>query len=312
MKLFHAMLPILTALLLSGCIGENKDGCYTENNLILNFRYYGGGQTDIFPENIYKTDVFVFDETNHLVLQQSLSQASLNAFEGTKLSLSPGTYRIVCWGNVMDKAVCEGIGSGSLFADASVCNNSINDNAEAENGDPLYYGTTETTRAQPQVFNVTVPEVGIKNETVLFCCAHTKVEVYVKGINDLSAQGQLLPPIISFTNILSSYDFDMQPLGPVVSFRDTSTFRTMNEEQVAVMEFYTPLIDGNTQTQLLVIKQSDNSVVATIGLADFIAENNITIPASGEMIIPILVEFKQASVEVTLPDWSYNPVNPEF
>lgn len=312
MILFRASLLALTVMFLSGCIGENMDGCVPNNNLILEFRYYGDGQTDILPENIHKVNVFIFDSENNLALQQSIDQTSLNAFKGTKLSLLPGTYRIVCWGNAFDKAIFEGVSSGSSFTDASVSNRTNNTVFEVENGDPLYYGPAKTSGNQTPVLSVTVPLVGTTSETVVFRCAHIKVEVYVKGFDDQSAQRQLLPPVIALTNIPSHYNFEMYPFGPMVNFRNISSYLTIDGTQIAAYDFYTPLFDADTPMQLQVSKQSDGSIVTTVDLANFIAENNITISEQGLTIIPILVEYKRTFVEVTLPGWIHNPVVPEL
>lgn len=308
MKVFSISLLLFFVCLFSGCIGEDTGSCPPEeaNNLSLRFVYQDAKGLDIFPSSIHQVHVFVFDQRQALVSHHSVDQSSLNTFSGTELSLSPGTYRIVCWGNALDKTMFAGVDTGSRFSDALVHNSTLKDHV-ATNGDPLYYAPS-----QAQAFTVTVPERGIKTETIVFCCAHIKIEVYIKGLEDRSPEGKLLPALVELTHLTGEHDFEMKTCGEDMSYRDVASFQMIDGRSLAVAEFYTPVWNEDTPMEILIRRQSDGSLLTTISLKDFIKENNIILDHVHELIIPILVEYKSSDVTITLPGWGQKPIGPEL
>lgn len=315
MKLFHISLLLFSALLLNGCIGEDMDSCpeIAGNNLTIEFLYKDESGGDIFRDKISKVDLFVFDRNGAYVTSQSIEQAPLSVFAGASLRLEPGIYRIVCWGNAVDRSVFGGVGRGSLFSDAFIGNSTLNGSSVATNGDKLYYAPYITEgHSLPQDFTINVPEQGTKTVPVTFGRVHIRVVAYVKGFEDRTVQGELLPPVIELADIPRYYNFEMQTFGDYISYWDLSSFATVEGEQMAVMEFNTPLFTEDTPIQLLIKKQSDGTTVTTVSLEHFIRENNITIGNSIDLVLPILVEYKSGSFEIVLPGWGHTPVGPEF
>ncbi|MFV0420351.1 MAG: FimB/Mfa2 family fimbrial subunit [Dysgonomonas sp.] len=314
MKLFHISLLLFLVYLFNACIGEDMDSCpeIMDNNLTLEFRYMDDKGADIFSDKIHQVDLFVFDHEGCFVTKQCIKQTSLSAFAGTQLSLQPGDYSIISWGNAIDKTMFSKVEDGCLMGESLVENNTLNENLVAINGDPLYYAPGATNRSLSQTFSVTVPERGSETATITFCRAHIKIEVYVKGFEDKSIQGELLPPVIELTDIPANYDFEMHTCGSSISYRDVSSYCTIEGEELAAIEFYTPLLGEDFPTQLLVAKSSDGSTVTTINLDEFVKENNIVIGDTGEAVIPILIEYKQASFVISLPGWGKTPIGPEL
>lgn len=308
MKVFAISLLLLCVCLFSGCLGEDTAWCPPEetNNLSLRFVYPDAKGSDIFPSSIHQVHVFVFDQRQTLVSHHSVDQALLSTFAGTELHLDPGTYRIVCWGNALDKTTFAGVDTGNSFGDALLRNPTLK-NHVATNGDPLYYAPSRA-----QAFTVTVPELGIKTETIAFCCAHIKIEVYIKGLEDRSPEGKLLPALVELTHLPAEYDFEMKNCGEDMSLRDVASFQTIDGRSLAVAEFYTPVFSEDTPMEILIQKQSDGSTLTTISVKDFIQENNIKLDHVHELIIPILVEYKSSDVSITLPGWGQKPIGPEL
>lgn len=318
MKLFHISLLLLSAMLLNGCIGEDTDNCPSviTNNLTIGFRYFDDTGTDIFNQKIDKADLFVYDTQGRFVTSQRIDKTSLSAFAGAQLSLEAGTYRIVCWGNAADKSAFYNIEAGKTFADALISNATIDAHSVALNGDKLYYApepkATTAASVSSQGFTISVPEEGTKNETITFFRAHIRVIAYIKGFEDRSSQGAALTRVVELTGIPRGYDFALQPLPNTITYRAVSVMTTVNNEQMAMMDFNTPLFDENTNIQLRIKKQSDGSTVTVINLADFIRDNHITIGNSVDLVLPILIEYKQGSFEISLPGWGHKPIRPEL
>lgn len=313
MKQFYISLLLLCTFLLSGCVNEDMASCPAakESNLVLTFRYTDDQQMDVFSDKIHRVDVFIFDEADRLVYEQSIDKVALSAFAGVELNLQKGDYHIVCWGNANDKTEFD-ISQGSLFKDAFLGHSSLKTETTATNGDPLYYSSSMSGRSLPQGFKITVPEEGDLTQTISFNRAHIEIGLYVKGFEDKSASGELLLPIVELTHIPPYYDFEMKTFGDIIPYQDVLTLQTIEDEEMATIDFYTPFFAEDTPMRILIKKASDGTTVTEINLKDFIQENNITIQFTGEVVIPILVEYKQTSVSITLPGWVQTPVNPEL
>lgn len=314
MKLFYISL-LLSALFLHACIGEDMDGCVeTEtNNLTLKFCYTDGDGWDVFSDKINKVDVFVFDQAGSFVCTESVDKTSLSIFAGIQMGLSSGTYRIVCWANSFDNTTFNLFDNNISFGDAFIHNSLWDGDALLVNGDPLYYGQPiQDELSSTQELIVTVPEKGEITATIPFCPAHITIEVFVSGLEDLSIDGELLGPTIELAEIFTHYNFEMQTLDVTIPYRDLSTYYNIDEQLIATSCFYTPLFKEDTSIEIIIKKTSDQAIVTAFSLANFMAENNITISPIGETVIPILIEYKQASVEIKLPTWDKNPIKPEM
>ena len=315
MKLFRLTLLLLAALVLQGCIDEDLSSCpkADETNLLLDFSYTDEGGADIFTDNIQSVDVFVYDTYGLFVKQHHVGKGEVSARAGTELSLCPGNYRLVCWGNIGDKTTVYEPTEGSSFSDAYL--NFALPKTRAANllgGDPLYYAPHDEEYSMPKVYMVTVPEIGVETTTIGFRNAHIKIELYVKGYIDKNTQGQLLLPSVEMTGICAGYDFDLQTFGPPVSYKGVATYETVDGQEMAVIDFVTPLFLEDTPTEVHIKKQSDGSTLTTVSLDDFIRDNNIDLTSTTEVTIPILVEYNELKVEVRLPSWYNVSVEPEI
>jgi hypothetical protein len=312
MKQFHIILLLLAILFLDSCIGEDTDSCFPDNNLRLEFLYTDQTGKDIFAGNIHGVDVFVFDRQGLLVSRQTADKASLSAFAGMEMGLPPGTYRIVCWGNASDRTLFSEVQPGSGFNGAFLAGPVLNGTVAAPGCDPLYYAPKPAEGTSGQSFTVTVPEQGIRTEAINFCSAHIKMEIYIRGFEDKPATGGNLFPLIELMDIPAGYNFGMEASGSTVSYRGIADSRNVDGQQLSAIDFYVPLFDENTPMRVLIKKQSDSSTLTVISLKDFIRDNHIQVTGIAQLVIPILVEYKQASVNITLPGWGKIPVGPEL
>lgn len=321
MRFFSVVLLLFSVILLNSCIREDSDSCLPKdvNNLILNFDYLDSQGADIFLRTIHRVDVFVYDVEQRLVYRQTVDQASLNVYDGIGLNLAPGTYKIVCWGNDMNRTIFGGVDLGDLFADASLSYSILNPEDDiAYGGEALYYASKIESVADKQLSTVTISEQEGKTEAeirkIYFNCAHIKIDIYIEGFEDYTAEGKSLAPFIELTHLPASYNFDMQLSDSYVSDLDTASYRTIDGKQLAVSSFYTPFFDENTPIQVLIKKQSDSSTITTISLREFIKENNIKLENNHEVVIPLFMEYKYISskVSIGLPTWKQIPIEPEL
>ncbi len=318
MKMFRlSLLLLLLALVLNGCIDDDLSSCpnFRPKNLRLEFFHTGDKGADIFSNNIHVVEVFIYDSNDLFVMKKYVSKADLSLFEGTELSLSPGNYRIVIWGNRGDRTLVYKPEIGTLFSDAYI-NFGVPKEGVSTGGDPLYYASYYapfTKGMDTPDYLVTVPESGIETVDINFRSAHVKIEVYIKGFVDELAGGQSVLPIVELTDIYAGYNFNLEPFDPSIIYKDLSYNKTKEGNLLAAAEFYTPLFEENKPTKVIIRKQSDGSVVTTINLKDFIRDNKIVLTGiTTQVVIPIFIEYKQSSVSITLAEWKETPVKPEM
>lgn len=118
--------------------------------------------------------------------------------------------------------------------------------------------------------------------------------------------------MVELTPVPAECNFDLQNSESYISYSDIITYGTIEGQQIATIDFYPPLFDENTSKQILIKRQPDGSTVTSISLKDFIRENQINLTSNTQIVIPILVEYKQASVNITLPGWGQKPLVPEL
>ncbi|MFV0418894.1 MAG: FimB/Mfa2 family fimbrial subunit [Dysgonomonas sp.] len=311
MKLFHVVILLFVALLSNGCINEDTEDCLPEetDNFILRFHYETNTQKELFISRIQNVDVFVFKEDGQFVTFRNVDHASLSSFAGITLELEPDNYRIVCWGNITDMTFTSPLDTRSLFGNAFLSNIAIRNSTTAFNGDSLYYALDNISS---QDLKITTYAENVIERTINFYNAHIKVEVYVKGLIDKNLQGELLPPIIEMTNVPGGYNFNMQTTTGLVSYLNTSSYQTISGEEVAGLVFYTPRFADSNTIEIRIKKASNSTILTRINLTDFMRENNITVEDIPEAVVPVLVEYKEASVEISVPQWAQTPVDPEL
>lgn len=324
MKLHYTYLLLLIALLLYGCIDEEVDPCPSnkvENSLQLNFVYTDGKQPDIFNEKIERVHLYIYDIDEQYVKKKRVDKSELTRFAGTHLNLSPGIYRVVCWGNAADKTTLYKPAMGRLFKDAHLLFGQP-DKEEADSsvatggGDALYYALTSTTAFTHGPFVVTIPRDAekVKTATINFGSAHMQVEVYIKGFEDKTTDGNLLLPLVELTAIPAGYNFDMKPLNRFISYRDKAAECIIEGEPMCGVDFSTPLIGTDTPARVVIKRESDGTTLTNFSLSEFIRDNDIDIINTPQPIVPILVEFthNQVSVDISLPKWDYEDVEVEY
>lgn len=312
MKLFHVVILLFVALLSNGCINVDVEQCVDEEkgNLTLLFNYEINNQKEVFIEKIQKVDIFVFKKEGQYVTTRSMNLDALSNFTGITLELDPGSYQVVCWGNVSEKSFTTPLGSQSLFKDALISHVAKRNGTAATDGDSLYYASDKDLLFEG--LNATVSTKNTTERTISFYNAYVKVQVYVKGLIDKNSQGELLPPTIEMTNVPDGYNFDMQTNIGLISYLNKTSFQPIGGEEVAVLTFYTPRFKDDNPIEILVKKSSDNSVITRINLKNFMQENNITVEDIPEAMIPLLIEYKEVSVEISVPKWVQDPVDPEL
>lgn len=296
MKRLKTIIFLLCSIfLIYGCIKEDLSNCPPPFNTKLKFLYHGDVKSsNIFGEHIDHVTIFVFGQQGQLQSTHKLNKTSLNSFHEANLLLLPGTYRIICWGNVLDNTL---ITEHLILGEKRVHHpNFINTAGVIPTNDHLYFGEC----------SVTVPEKGSVSENVNFISTHINFEIYISGLKTLSKATSA--PIIKINNLMPQYDIESNP---------TQEFNTIYQPKLAYSSerkmqaalFQTLRFNDNNPIVIEIF--DDQGILLTdINLKKYMEENNFSVEGIQEATISIQINYSDLGVSVSVPDWIIQDVTP--
>lgn len=299
MRLFKALLKTLCGLsvLFAGCTGAELS---ESKNVTLQFRYTADGTTDVLPEYIGSVTLYVYDsKTGQFIKSAKIDNTDLLKYQSANLMLDPGTYDIVCWGNVKDNTTFNNTFAGE--SEAALTNPYCNTTQKVTTNDPLYYGKT-TLNVSSNLYET--------SGTVDFCCAHIDIWVYVKGITDKSSSGENIPPIVTVSNLLPAYNFSMQPQGDSISYYPESAYR--QDKLVSMAHCSVLRFTEDTPAQINIYKGSNGELIEAVSISKFITDNKISVSGKEEVSIQLLLEYSALGVVIRIPQWDEVSATPEW
>lgn len=304
-KLLYLCLPIISLVLLSGCIKEEYDNC---ERCTLTFSYLGDGSSDIFPEKITDVSLYVFDANGTLVQTKHIEQNELKAFQGTKLNLSRGVYEVVGVGNSFSKTEINTPSSASGMTERYFNHPNAEKGGKVEGNDSLYLGR-QTINVPNDWYEADVP----------FRSSHLKVSytVEVKGANwmpitramtdgHFTLEVKNLKPLTNFENEVFGTQMTYEPLLPL----DTSDY--IHKGYFNIMRH-----PKQSDVEFILTENESGEVLHTLRLEDFLNEFTQIDVTKQEVLIPIVVKLGYigdicTDVTVTIPDWMIKDVTPGY
>lgn len=315
--IFSLYLPLVSFVLLTGCIKENLEGC----ERCIGFEYFADGDTDVFPEYIERVSLYVFDENDKMVPASQLGRSNpivleqndLNKYQGVKLMLTGGTYRFVALGNPNTEQATEvcNLESGNMAE--IVCRHPNCATSEVEGNDPLYLGSTL----------VDIPDDTNFATKLRLYSSHNKVTVTVKGyvgdeVMGVSTKASTGDIVLRLVDVSSECDFNQEEanvadqnlaVGSLVAYNPTialdsetgwyeASFNILRHTDESTMAFE-------------IIERATNNVLCKVTLADFLREFYEVDITKQEVTIPLIVEFTD-EVTVTIPSWMLEHRDPIY
>ncbi len=302
MKKHTILFMLLTVCLFAGCIKEDMSDCRRSFTLL--FRYVGDGTTDIFPEKVTKVHLYVYDtETQTAIRTVELDREALQSLQGYRFDdLEPGTYHAVCWGNAYESSTirtAEQLGAGTIAAPE------YHDGTSVDTNDELYYAC--------QPFTLTNAWTN-QQATCDFQCAHIDMTVRLEGFENLVVAGQTraagdCPIGMHLTNLPGYCDFEGTPLDEQTMHEPSLV---ADEEEAGAYEtsFHTLRYGDDCNVQLHLTHPATGDAFYTLSLAQFLADNNLSVEDEQEESVEILIRLNTDGVSVSVSPFEEEDVHP--
>ena len=299
-KLFYLCLPLVSFVLLASCIKEDYTDC---ERCKLTFSYTGDVEYDIFPQQITSVSLYVFDEDDRLVQTKRIEQNDLKVYQGTKLNLNPGTYRVVGVGNDYDLTETYNTSAADM-SQITFSHPNASTNGVVEGNDSLSLGQK----------TITIPADYWYEDDVPFRSSHLKVSYTVKGyVNPDAMSGTRASEgylELRVKNLLPKTDFNNHAHGNKITYHPELRLQAGDGDHYGYFNIMRHTKDSDVEFEL--VDKASGDVVHTLLLKDFLEKFSQIDVSKQEVLIPIVVEFKNIGVTVTIPEWMIQDVTPDY
>ena len=293
------LMLLSVVVLAAGCIKEDLDDCW---NVSLYFQYLADGNKDVLSQYVEKVDLYVYDEEDALVAEESYNQDELINFQATPhFRLMPGRYRVVVVGNAYDRTAVV--------------------NKESGDYDRIYiqhpnWGTDEVVEGHDHNYiGDAYFEIGadkLVRDTVTMESAHVNVEVEIKGAYmGTKADNGGYTLVFENSNAQTSFENEVNPGAqgncyPEL-FYDEAT-GLVKTQDLALFR-----LDDQCEHVMKLVEDATGKELAIVDVDQFIAENKLEAEvAKSEATLRIGIEFTPVGVTIKIPDWEIVDVKPEF
>jgi hypothetical protein len=307
---------LLIAALLSGCgIYDDYSDCPVDSNLILEFYLDDRYEQGVILADVVKTlDIFLFDEAGAFISHSKVSSAKFEGGNRYSMSVDPGSYHVVCWGNADERSRIS-----EMHAHATLSGSYV-EGTHPFASSPLYYGPVRGdedvmlwTRATESVANT---ELIVMNagehvvKEVLLSRAYRNINVYVEGANHLTGYDGR-QPLVELDKMHFKYDFRRNTYNDRRSYtnRAEHTDKSTGAVPLSLAAFSTPI--SMLDEEMFVRLRWDDGAESLydLGLREWVEAN----PPDNAYELNILFKIGvDASVTITVPRWDDKPVTPGF
>lgn len=275
MKVSRYISALLAALLCcTACIRENIDDC--ETPVEVRFLYWGNGIVDIFSDRVDSVLMFIYEmPSGDLYRTESIPAQELEAFQGAKLRLFPGDYRIVCWGNAGEGSYIDSE-AGMIMP---VEHHDPQSGERSSGLEELYYGSLEISVPQTlrPVLDTIVYESSYIQMNVEFIGFGAIGHGNVDESGAVSGSDEQEPVIQYLHSSHSSYiDFDNVPSDDVADYEPVLTVHEDYEDSYKTT-YLVPKFDNSTESVLDIYRKDNGESVYSRPLAEILRELDIEI-----------------------------------
>lgn len=316
MKLRSLSLLLTLAVLQTACVKEDLSDC---NNVTIYFEYLADGTEDVLYQYMDQVDLYVFDESNHILGSGTYGHDELVNFAAVpSFRLQPGTYRVVAVGNPYENTEVVNV-TAADFDQIFIQTPAWGDGLRVTNHDHNYMGQ--------HTFSVPESNAHI-TETVRLYSSHINMYVEIFGLPapDTRADGDIPYQLsIEQSNAQTSFNNEINEaetgtLYPELTYDATRRcYHTLLDEKgepdlaLFRMDNGGTLDAGLCQHILVLTNTQTGDELVRSDLYNFITANEDKFDVTKqEATLPITIEYSSVGVSVTVSDWLIEHIKPEF
>ncbi len=289
--------------LLTACIREDRSDC---QNTIIHLEYVADGEDDVIKEYVEDVDMYIFDNGGHRLRSYSMTELS----DGTiKMNLNDGEFTLVTVANAKKHT--------SIHEAAS------DQREQFYLQHPNWYQTGDVVETHDHNYigevKLEITSDGIEHrDTVSFRSAHVNMEITITGL-DAPATRAAIPYTlrieqsharINFYNQLSAMGGEtVQP--PLTYDAEKGCYHTTDLALFRMDQ--DGVVSRETCPHQVVLLDADGTELVRYNLYDYLQRFAKEIDVTKqEATIPLEIQFSQLGVEIVLPGWNIEDVNPDW
>ena len=305
-------LPIFLSaacLLLGGCIKDDLSHC---DNVSIYFQYKADGEEDVLHQYMDRVDLYVFDETNHIMGVGHYTHSQLASFSAMpSFRLPEGRYKVVAVGNAGDNTQVVNV-QATDFNDIYIQHPNWGTGEPVDTHDDNYMGQ--------KVIEVPGGDRRL-NDTVELFSSHIDVAVEIHGLERYQGtRAGEMPYALRFENANAQTTFNNEineaekgTCHPALVYdEERGCYRT---DDLALFRMDTDgELDADLCAHVLVLTDTRTGEELVRGnVYDYLQRNAERIDVTlQEALLPIKIQFSSIGVTVEVPEWVVEEVKPEF
>ena len=264
---------LLVPVLVTSCIKDDLDDCH---NVTIYFQYLADGDKDVLYQYMDKVDLYVFDESGHILGVGTYNQDQLSSFSAVpSFKLKPGKrYKVVAIGNAYDHTQVVNLESETSF-----------DNIYIQSP---YWGVPD-----PVINQITgLPAPQTRGELPISVrIENSNAQTSFNNEINLDEKGTCYPELI-YDEARGCYRTD-----------DLALFRMDHNGQ----------LDPDFCEHELVVADAEGNELIRGSIYNFVTRNREYVDITKqEAYLPIEINFIETNVTIKLPAWYVEDVEPDW
>lgn len=300
---------LLVPVLVTGCIKDDTDDCH---NVTIYFQYLADGDKDVLYQYMDKVDLYVFDESGHILGVGTYNQDQLRNFSAVpSFKLKPGKrYKVVAIGNAYDHTQVVNLTSSTSFDDIYIQSPYWGVPDPVINHDDNYMGQQE--------FVMPEGNLTMYRDTVTLYSSHVDVDIEITGLPAPQTRGEMPVNVhIENSNAQTSFnnEINLDEKGTcypeLIYDAERGCYRT---DDFALFRMDN---SGNLHPDYceheLVLSTADGTELIRGSIYNFITRNREYIDITKqEAYLPIEIQFNEIGITIKLPAWYVEDIDPDW
>lgn len=298
---------LLVPVLVTSCIKDDLDDCH---NVTIYFQYLADGDKDVLYQYMDKVDLYVFDESGHILGVGTYNQDQLSSFSAVpSFKLKPGKrYKVVAIGNAYDHTQVVNLESETSFDNIYIQSPYWGVPDPVINHDDNYMGQKEFVMPEGNLV--------MHRDTVTLYSSHVDVDIEITGLPAPQTRGEM-PISVRFehSNAQTSFnnEINLDEKGtcyPELIYDEArGCYRT---DDLALFRMdHNGQLDPDFCEHELVVADAEGNELIRGSVYNFVTRNREYVDITKqEAYLPIEINFIETNVTIKLPSWYVEDIEP--